>query len=212
VYIEARPRRIALHADSCASFVFSNSFASYSFRTLTSHLKATVSSNSFAIKRFRTLCKIPGIGYPPSPIAAEPRSALPPQSYCRHSTPLLSTACGLLLHNGAPQPLCFQTLPDSFHCNGGCIPPSTSYPFTESALREGTNGAVFRNKFFACHTCVFHGGEGGGVPSSLLKQLLWGKDSGQIVGCVTPAIAGKLLFPARSQASPENAPVGGSWF
>jgi hypothetical protein len=42
----------------------SNSFTSYSFRTLASHLKAAVSSNSFAIKRFRTLCKIPGIGYP----------------------------------------------------------------------------------------------------------------------------------------------------
>src|ERR1700732_4049310 len=28
-----------------------------------------------------------------------------------------------LLHNGAPQPPCFQTLPDSFHCNGGVYPP-----------------------------------------------------------------------------------------
>jgi hypothetical protein len=42
----------------------SNSFASYPFRILASHLKATVPSNSFEIKPFRTLCKIPGIGYP----------------------------------------------------------------------------------------------------------------------------------------------------
>jgi len=46
----------------------SNSFASYSFRTLAAHLKANVSSNPFEITRFRTLCKIPGIGYPPPSI------------------------------------------------------------------------------------------------------------------------------------------------
>jgi hypothetical protein len=34
------------------------------------------------------------------------------------------------------------------------------------------------------------------------------KDSGQIVGCATLRIAGKLLFPPRSQASLENALAG----
>jgi hypothetical protein len=65
VYIEAHPRRIAAHAAPCIS---SNPFPSCSFRTLSSHFRATVSSNSFEIKRFRTLCKIPGIGYPFSPL------------------------------------------------------------------------------------------------------------------------------------------------
>jgi hypothetical protein len=55
---QPRPQRSTL---GCSS---SNSLPSYYFRTLASHLKATVCSNSFAIKRFRTLCKIPGIGYP----------------------------------------------------------------------------------------------------------------------------------------------------
>jgi hypothetical protein len=53
-----RPQRSTLNCSS------SNCFPSYSFRTLASHLEATVSSNPFEIKRFRTLCKIPGIGYP----------------------------------------------------------------------------------------------------------------------------------------------------
>jgi hypothetical protein len=86
---QPRPQRSTLNCSS------SNSFAFYSFRTLTSHLKATVSSNSFAIKRFRTLSKIPGIGYPLSPIATVLRSPLPPQSHCRHSTRLLSMASRL---------------------------------------------------------------------------------------------------------------------
>jgi hypothetical protein len=30
---------------------------------------------------------------------------------------------GLFSHNGAPQPLCHLSLPDSFHCNGGVYPP-----------------------------------------------------------------------------------------
>jgi hypothetical protein len=76
VYTEAHPRRSAVFASRmnlrdaalAASCISSNSFASYSFRTLATHLKATVSSNSFAINRFRTLCKIPGIGYPPPSI------------------------------------------------------------------------------------------------------------------------------------------------
>jgi hypothetical protein len=88
VYIEPHPRRDAGLAACCTSSIFSNPFRSYSFRTLASHLKATVSSNSFSIKRFRTLCKIPGIGYPLSPLVS------------RHSP--------LFIH-----PLYFQSFPDS---------------------------------------------------------------------------------------------------
>jgi hypothetical protein len=65
VYTEAHPRRNAAHAASCTYSISSNSFISYSLRTLASHLETTVSSNPFAINCFRTLCKIPGIGYPP---------------------------------------------------------------------------------------------------------------------------------------------------
>jgi len=101
----------------------SNSFASYSFRTLASHLKATVSSNSFAINRFRTLCKIPGIGYPPPAIrhhstisstSLRPLPSFNPFTYNNFRT---------LLHNGRLQLLSFQSLADSFHCNGGVYPP-----------------------------------------------------------------------------------------
>jgi hypothetical protein len=88
VYIESHPRLDAGLAACCTSSIFFNPFRSNSFRTLTAHLNATVSSNSFAIKRFRTLCKIPGIGYPPSPLVT------------RHSP--------LFIH-----PLYFQPLPDS---------------------------------------------------------------------------------------------------
>src|SRR6266852_2452815 len=80
--LQSRPQRSTL---DCSS---SNSFASYSFGTLASHLKANLSSNSFAIKRFRTLCKIPGIGYPftqsvlrEGPVVYQersPRKATPP--------------------------------------------------------------------------------------------------------------------------------------
>jgi hypothetical protein len=125
VYTEAHPRR---DADQAASCISSNSFASYSFRTLASHLKATVSSNSLEIKRFRTLCKIPGIGYPftqsgscegPVVTRLSPLAAF-------HPSPLFSVVSGLLLHNGAPQPLYFQMLPASFHCNGGVYPVRSS--------------------------------------------------------------------------------------
>jgi hypothetical protein len=57
---EGASRHSSLATRHCPSIPF----ASYSFRTLASHLKAAVSSNPFAINRFRTLCKIPGIGYP----------------------------------------------------------------------------------------------------------------------------------------------------
>jgi hypothetical protein len=48
-----------------------------------------------------------------------------------HSTSFFSISCGLLLHNGRPQPFSFQALPDSFHRHGGV------YPLTQSAFREG---------------------------------------------------------------------------
>jgi hypothetical protein len=64
VYTEAHPRRRTADAASRTRSISSNSFCSYSFRTLASHLKTNASSNSFEIRRFRTLCKIPGIGYP----------------------------------------------------------------------------------------------------------------------------------------------------
>jgi hypothetical protein len=40
-----------------------------------------------------------------------------------HLTPLFPSACGLSLHNGRLQPLCLQSLPDSFHRNGSVYPP-----------------------------------------------------------------------------------------
>jgi hypothetical protein len=39
-----------------------------------------------------------------------------------HSTSFFSVVSGLLLHNGRPQPLCLQSLPDSFHRHGGIYP------------------------------------------------------------------------------------------
>ena len=73
MYTESHPHRNVAHA-ACSTFLFfSNSFTSYSFHTLASHLKASVSSNPFEIKRFRTLCKMPGIGYPPLSLSS-PRS------------------------------------------------------------------------------------------------------------------------------------------
>jgi hypothetical protein len=47
-----------------------------------------------------------------------------------HSTSFFSISCGLLLHNGRPQPFSFQSLPASFHRNGGV------YPFSQNVFRE----------------------------------------------------------------------------
>ena len=105
MYTEAHPRPNAARAASSFS---SNSFTSYLFRTLASHLKATVSSNPCEIKRFRTLRKIPGIGYPLSPIATDLRPPLPPQSHYRHSTPLCSTTSGLFCAMDARNPFLFN--------------------------------------------------------------------------------------------------------
>jgi hypothetical protein len=44
---------------------------------------------------------------------------------CLHSTSFFSVVSGLLLHNGRPQPLCFQSLADSSHRHGGVYPPFT---------------------------------------------------------------------------------------
>jgi hypothetical protein len=114
-------------AASAAPCISSISFASYPFRTLASHFQTSVSSNLFEINRFRTLCKIPGIGYPPLATRHSPLATF-------HSSPLFSVVSGLLLHNGAPQSLYFQTLPDSFHCNGGVHPLSNGAPSNSKAL------------------------------------------------------------------------------
>jgi len=146
VYTEAHPRRStvfvsriglrdAAHAARSTVLFFSNSFRSYSFRTLASHLKANVSSNSLEINRFRTLCEITGIGYPPLAYAEHsPRRASLHFSYMfafsLNADPSFNSfifnGFRTLLRNGAPQPPCFQTLPDSFHCNGGVYPPRIS--------------------------------------------------------------------------------------
>jgi hypothetical protein len=131
VYIESHPRRDAGLAACCTSSIFSNPFRSYSFRTLASLFRRSVSSNPFAFKCFRTLCKIPGIGYPPLATRHSPLATFYP-------SPLLSVVSGLFLRNGAPQPQCFQTLPASFHCNGGVYPFTQLAPsFEGSVLREG---------------------------------------------------------------------------
>jgi hypothetical protein len=44
-----------------------------------------------------------------------------------------------LLHNGAPQPMCFQMLPDSFHYNGGV------YPSLDSPLSLCTHAHSLRD-------------------------------------------------------------------
>jgi hypothetical protein len=62
------------------------------------------------------------------------------------ATPLLSNASAL------------------FPLQWGCIPPLyfrlIGRPCAPRAQNQRTNCAFFRSKFFACHTCVFHGGEG----------------------------------------------------
>jgi hypothetical protein len=104
-------------------------------------------------------------------------SAGAPLSPSSHSTFLFSTACGLLLRNGAPQPLCLQSLPDSFHCNGG-VPPSRGlhrppllrsprfpavHPFSLQPLTKCSS----RNSFVLT-TIHFHGGC---TPPS--RKVLW---------------------------------------
>jgi hypothetical protein len=164
-----RPQRSTLNCSS------SNSFAYYSFRTLASHLKATVSSNSFEINRFRTLCKIPGIGYPP--LASRYRSTIsstspkPLSSFNSFTfnglrtlvaqwsaaTPVYSDACGLFpLQWGCIPPLYFPLL----HCAFCCPEPGREVR-KNCFLPDRSGGA-------RCHTlapkeftgCVFHGGRG----------------------------------------------------
>ena len=156
-----RPQRSTLDSS------FSKSFASYSFRTLASHLKATASSNSFAINRFRTLCKIPGIGYPP--FVNGHRSTI-----CSTFSRLL-TSFNSFTFNGlrtlvaqwsAATPV-FSDASGLFPLQWGCIPPLHFVRFRRAcapqAQNRRTNCALFRKNFFACHTYVFHGGEGGGM-------------------------------------------------
>jgi hypothetical protein len=187
VYTETHPRRIAAHA---ASRISSNSFASYSFRTLLSHFQATVSSNTLEIKRFRTLCKIPGIGYPPS-LNFSSHSFAARYSSC---IPFTFNGFRTLMHNGAPQPPYFQTLPDSFHCNGGVYPLS----FTQSALCEGPHS------------------HHASIPASAFQKLLryWlfdpVKSSGfhafRSTGHSLPAVAGDQVQPPSSHSALRGRP------
>jgi hypothetical protein len=116
VYTKSHPRRDAVHAASQSFHVSSKSFRSYPFRTLASHLKATVSSNPFEINRLRTLCKIPGIGYPPSlSFSRPPLDSISVIS--RHPSLFSSTVYKMLLQ----QLLCFDNHPFSW---GGVYTPS----------------------------------------------------------------------------------------
>jgi hypothetical protein len=160
VIVYPEPRRVrfhsrqtAAHAASFTSSISFNSFTSFSFRTLASHLKADVSPNSLEIKRFRTLCKIPGIGYPPPsilfptpscpelpgdlsgefrpgqnrsfPFFSGPRTTDQESrnAPCLLLTSFFSASSALFCAMGAPQLLCFQSLPDSFYRHGGVYPP-----------------------------------------------------------------------------------------
>jgi hypothetical protein len=111
VYTEAHPRRMAAHAASCFS---SNSFASYSLRTLASHFQTSVSSNLFEINRFRTLCKIPGIGYPPPSLFLD-----------RHSTrsPRFPAVDPFSLQSLTKCPSSNSFVLTTIHFHGGCTPP-----------------------------------------------------------------------------------------
>jgi hypothetical protein len=125
VFAEVHPRRMA----ACAASGFSsNSFVFYPFRTLASHLKATVSVNSFEIKCFRTLCKIPGIGYPlsltQSLLRAGPRSSLFPAIHPVSVQPL--TKCS------SSNPFVLITI----HFHGGCTPLVHPERFRRSARLE----------------------------------------------------------------------------
>jgi hypothetical protein len=74
-----------------------------------------------------------------------------------HSTSFLSNAYGLFCAMDALQPLCFQSLADSFHRNGGCTPLCRP----QTALRERTFCARSRYNPFLCRTSAFDGGRGG---------------------------------------------------
>jgi hypothetical protein len=63
----------------------------------------------------------------------------------------------------ALQPLCFQTLPDSFHCNGGVYAPSVSRSSAESVLPERKIDARIAHFFaitplFSTHAFLVGGG------------------------------------------------------
>jgi hypothetical protein len=158
--------RDAAHAASCTSSVFSNSFLSYSFRTLASHFQATVSSNSLEIKRFRTLCKIPGIGYPftqsglcegftqlapsfdGSALREGPVYTFPPTPFLDRlsiRSPLLPA-----IHPFSLQPFAKCSSRNSFilttiHFHGGCIPPLKRNAFPQAVavpLRSNRNALI----------------------------------------------------------------------
>jgi hypothetical protein len=79
------------------------------------------------------------------------------------------------LHNGPPQPLCFQTLADSFHCNGGVYPLSISRSSAEGAFHKRKISARIAHFFtitpFPATLALLVGG-GGGEVSILLTGIL----------------------------------------
>jgi hypothetical protein len=60
--------------------------------------------------------------------------------------PLIFNGFRTLLHNGRPQPPCFQSLPDSFHCNGGYT-PSPHAQALESRFFLRRDGARGTNRY-----------------------------------------------------------------
>src|ERR1700674_190131 len=99
----------SLHPRLFAAPFSRKSFLSNLFRTLASHLKASVSPNSFEINRFRTLCKIPGIGYPlPSFLFPPPlprvRSRNARIAHFFATSPFLATLAFLVGGGGYPPP------------------------------------------------------------------------------------------------------------
>jgi hypothetical protein len=104
--------------------ISSNSFTSYLFRTLALHLKTTVSSNPLGIKRFRTLCKIPGIGYPLSPLATR-HSPLATRHFS--SIPFIFSRFRTLVAQWSAATPVFSDVSGLFPLQWGCISPSPTF-------------------------------------------------------------------------------------
>src|SRR5216684_578689 len=82
------------------------------------------------------------------------RSSLPaPFSFlpCSHSTLLFSEDYALLPATGVPQPFVYQSLPHSFHRDGGCTPSRHRHrdekPVTASPLESAFTNPDARNSF-----------------------------------------------------------------
>ena len=122
---------------------------------------ASPTFNFFLFCRFRTLAAQWVPATPLSSIASglflSPWGYIPPRSPQRLLLPCCAPTETLL------SPFFFVPLRTFSFTTRGYTPPSIfiSHPCTQTALCERTNCALFRNNSFPCHTCVFHGGEGG---------------------------------------------------